>query len=81
MANQQVYLYSQEGHLEMTPKIAIAIIFGGISLMCMSLLIGMQLGKIQVGMDCLQLGAFEVKGHFYECDLKVVDYVESEDFK
>lgn len=65
----------------MTGKIAIAIIFGGISLMCMSLLIGMQLGKIQVGMDCLQLGAFEVKGHFYSCDLVVKDYEESESFQ
>ena len=65
----------------MNAKVAIAIVFGGISLMCMSLYIGMQLGKIDVGMDCLQLGAFEVKGHFYSCDLVVKDYVESEDFK
>ena len=46
-----------------------------------SLYIGIQLGQNQIGLDCLRLGAFELRGKFYECDIKVVDYVESEDFK
>ncbi|MNB99246.1 hypothetical protein D3C75_465240 [compost metagenome] len=46
-----------------------------------SLYIGIKLGQNQIGLDCLRLGAFELRGQFYNCDLVVKNYVESEDFK
>lgn len=81
MANQQVHLYSQERHLEMNVKIALAVASAVIAIAASSLYVGTRCREIQIAHDCEKLGAFEVRGGFYACELKVMDYEESEDFK
>lgn len=65
----------------MNAKIAMSIFFGVIAIMASSVYVGMNLREIEIAKDCLRLGAFEVRGGFYECELKVVDYEESEGFQ